>query len=264
MALLPVRIAGASRVDLTPAARALQDSLRATFAAQGYALASDAELVELLSQSGGPELRRTALRTKLGAVISPMLVVRGDEVVAEATVLDVWRNQPLSDRVVTDLSKPEESAALVRAVGHLLDRVSWRKADDPHRVVVFDFDNMTGADSLGTLARQMQDAVRGYVSGPLGAAVIADSTVTAARDLTERRALGVRRGAGAIVTGMLLRVRQDSLSLRLGIRDLTDDRTLPTVETRLPLVGAVDALRQRLPQLLQGLATINWGPRGER
>src|SRR5947199_4225304 len=100
-----------------------------------------------------------------------ILMARGDEIVAQSIVLDVWRNYPFSDRTATDLDKPQEALGVVRSVSRALERVSWRRRSDPKLVLVFDLENQTGNDSTAALARQLSDSLRAAVARRLGARV---------------------------------------------------------------------------------------------
>jgi TolB-like protein len=261
VAVIPARYT-ASRVDLLPAARALSDSLRKAFVAAGYELATDAELVQLLSQPGGAPQRRIAEASGIGAVVSTDLVVRGSEVRAQTIILDIWRNSHLSAVESADLDKPLEALAVVRNAARSLDRVSWRTRSDPRAVIVFDFDNLTGVDSLAALADRMAAAVRGAVARDLNVAVITDSAARATRDVTERREVGTRVRAGALVAGSVLRARSDSVTVRLSARDLTEENTFDTIEARVPMASAVESLAPAIARLIETMRRVNWGPKG--
>src|SRR5437764_455294 len=107
--------------------------------------------------------RRIADTLGIGAVVMSILSTRGDEILAQSIVLDVWRNYPQSDRTATDADKPQEVLGIIRDVSRALERVSWRTRSDPRRVLVFDLENQTGNDSLGMVARQLSDSLRAMV-----------------------------------------------------------------------------------------------------
>jgi hypothetical protein len=189
VAVIPSRVlsSGTSRVDLSPTARAVTDSLRRAFTAAGYELATDAELVQLLTQAAGAPQRRAADAAGIGAIVTTDLVVRGTEVRAQALVLDVWRNGHLTAVETADLDKPTESLGVVRDVTRALDRVSWRTRTDPRTVVVFDFDNLTGVDSLTALGDRLATIVRTAIARELNVTILTDSVARATRDVMERR-----------------------------------------------------------------------------
>jgi hypothetical protein len=260
VAVIPARY-GTARVDLSAAARTLSDSLRKAFVAAGYELASDGELVQLLAQQGSVLQRRAAQAAGIGAVVSAELAARGSEVRAQVVLLDVWRNGQLSAVESADLDKPLEALEVVRDATRALDRVSWRRAEDPRTVVVFDFDNSTGADSLAPLARRVADAVRATVARELNAVIVRDSAALATRDIMERREVAVRLRAGALVNGTLLRARNDSVTVRLAARDLTEDQSSETIELRVPIATAVEGLAPAIGRLMETLGKVNWGPK---
>ena len=263
VAILPVRDA-TLKPQVAPMARALEDSLRATLVAQGYTPATDAELVRLMAQGDFNAQRRIADTLGIGAVVMSILSMRGDEIVAQSIVLDVWRNYPQSDRTATDLDKPQEALGIVRDVTRALERVSWRSRSDPKRILIFDLENQTGNDSLGVVARQLSDSLRTVIAKRLGAEVVADSTVRATRDVIERRAVGARVGAGAIVAGSFYRMRSDSVTLRLSTRDLSEDKTFPTFELRFARADLPGGFQQVVERLLADLGQVNWGPKQGR
>jgi hypothetical protein len=245
-------------------ARTLEDSLRKTLVAQGYMPATDAELVRLLAQNDFNAQRRIADTLGIGAVVMSVLSTRGDEILAQSIVLDVWRNYPQSDRTATDVDKPQEVLGIIRDVSRALERVSWRTRSDPKRVLVFDLENQTGNDSLGVVARQLSDSLRAMVGKRLGAEAIADSAARSTRDAVERRAVGARLGAGALVAGGFYRVRGDSVSLRLSTRDMSEDKTFPTFEIRLPRAELLAGFQSVAERLLADLGQVNWGPKQSR
>ena len=190
--------------------------------------------------------------------------MRADEILAQSIVLDVWRNNPMSDRTATDLDKPQEALGLVRDVSRALERVSWRSRADAKRVLVFDLENQTGVDSMGILARQLSDSLRVAVAKRVGAEVIGDSQARATIDVAERRAVGARLGAGAIIAGGLYRARGDSVTLRLSTRDMSEDRTFPNIEVRAPRAELLAGFSALLERLLAEVGQVNWGPKTTR
>jgi serine/threonine-protein kinase len=263
VAVLPVRVAN-SRPDLAATARALTDSLRKAFTAAGYTLATDADLVQLLSEPAGSAQRRAAQDARIGSIVSSALEVRSGEVRAQAMVLDVWRGATLSATESADLDKPLESLGVVRDATRALDRVSWRTREDPRAVILFDIDNQTGADSLAFVARQIAAAARAAVARELPAIIVTDSTALATKDVMERREIAVRLRAGALVAGSILRARNDSITIRLAARDLSEDDNFPTIEARVPIASASASASGAIAQLIATLRRVNWGPKGER
>jgi serine/threonine protein kinase len=263
VAILPVRDA-TLRSEAAPTARAIDDSLRKALVAQGYTPATDAELVRLMAQGDLGTQRRIADSLGIGAIVMSILSMRADEIVAQSIVLDVWRNYPQADRTATDLDKPQEALGLVRDVSRALERVSWRSRSDPKRVLVFDLDNQTGVDSLGVLARQLGDSLRAAIVKRLGAEIVTDSAARATHDMTERRAMGARSSAGALVAGGLYRARGDSVSVRFSTRDMSEDRTFPTFEARFARANLLSAFQPLVDRLLQDLNQVNWGPKQGR
>ena len=261
VAVLPFRF-GTNRENVVNASQQVHDSLRNALTAAGYTLASDSELLRLVSQqniSGG--MRRAADAAGIGAVVLVDVVARGDEVTAITQIVDVWRSQTASARDVADLDKPQELVSLVRNVGRALDRVSWRTRSDPKRVLIFETENMTGMEAVAPLAREVDDSLRA-AAARFGASVIPqDSTTRATRDVMERRTLAVRRGAGAIVATTIMRVRVDTVLIRMSVRDMSEDRTFPNVEGRVhvnTLSAALPVLAERLTGIL---GQVNWGPK---
>jgi serine/threonine protein kinase len=263
VAVLPARYQP-NRADLAPVARALTDSVRHAAIAAGYTLASDAELVQLLAQPGGSSNRAAADAAGIGAVITTDLSVRASEVRAQSLVHDIWRNMHLSANESADVDKPNEVLGVVRDVARGLDRVSWRRREEPRRVLIFEVDNVTGMDSLGPLARRITEEARSMVARELGVVVIQDSIALATKDVMERREVGVRTGAGALVALSLQRARRDSVSLRFSVRDLSEEHTFPTVEARMPITGAIERARAALAQMVDTLRRVNWGPKASR
>jgi eukaryotic-like serine/threonine-protein kinase len=263
VAVMPVRY-NAARADLAPTSRALGDSLRKAFAAAGYDIASDADLVQLLSQPMGTAQRRAAEAAGIGAVVYTELSVRGSEVRTQATVLDVWRSATATANESADLDKPLESLGVVRDVTRALDRVSWRTRDEPRAVIVFDFDNHTGIDSLEAVARQIAADVKSGISREVQARAIGDSAALATRDVMERRQVAVALRAGALVSGSIQRARNDSITVRLAVRDLSEDVSFPTVEARIPLSTAPASAGPVIAQMIETMRRVNWGPKGDR
>ena len=263
VAILPSRYQP-NRQDLAPAARALTDSMRRAAMAAGFTIATDGELVQLLAQPAGSAQRSAAEAAGIGAVISTELGVRAGEVRVQALVYDIWRNLHLSANETADVDKPLELLGVVRDVARSLERVSWRRTSDPKRVIVFDVDNLTGMDSLAPLARTIGEEARAVIARDLGVALVRDSAALATKDVMERREVGVRSGAGALVALSILRARRDSMSLRFSVRDLSEEHTFPTVETRMPISDALDRARATLAQLVDTLRKVNWGPKRQR
>ena len=263
VAILPVRDA-TLRAAVAPTTHALEDSLRKAIVGMGYNPATDSELLRLLTQPDLNVQRRIADSLGIGAIVMTILSTRADEIVAQTIVLDVWRNYPFSDRTATDLDKPQEALGVVRNVSRALERVSWRTRADPKLVLVFDLENQTGNDSLTVLARQLSDSLRALVSKRFGAQVVTDSAARATRDVMERRAMGARFAAGAIVAGSLYRARGDSVTLRLSTRDMSEEKTFPNIEVRAgksELLAGFQAIAERV---LADFAQVNWGPKNSR
>jgi serine/threonine-protein kinase len=261
VALLPVRD-GTARPDLAPMARALEDSLRRALTTAGFTLATDAELVRLLSTQDLTAQRRIAEAAGIGALVTGVLSVREDEIVAQAIVLDVWRGYPMSEREETDLAEPQGALGLVRGVARALNRVSWRQRNDPKRIVLFDLENQTGIDSLAVPARALSQAVRTALATRLSIEVVADSQVRATVGTNERRQAATKVGAGAIAAGGLYRARADSVTIRLSARDMSEEKTFPTFELRVPRSALLDAAGLLVERLAADLAQVNWGPKG--
>jgi serine/threonine protein kinase len=261
VALLPFRDA-TNRPALAVALQAVQDSVQKSLAAAGYTLASDSELLRLVTQQNqGGGLRRLADAGGIGAVVMVDVVARADEINAVVQVLDVWRNQTSSAREAADLDKPLELASVGRPVVRALDRVSWRTRTDPKRVLVFDVDNQTGIDTMLAVTRQLEDTLKAAVVRYGAQVVTLDSAMRASRDVSERRQYGVRRGAGALVAASIMRVRADSVMLRLSVRDMSEERTFPNVEGRVHVSAVPAAMGVLATRLLEQLGQVNWGPK---
>ena len=260
VAVLPIRISGTQREDLPPAARAIQDSLRKALAAAGYTVATDAQLVDLLSQPALPLQRRIALEQKTGAVVGMDLVQRGDELILQSQVMDSWRSQILPDREVADRDKPRDLMDIVRSVTRTLDRISWRNVGEPRTVLVFDFDNMSGLDSLNAVTAGMADHIRATIVKN-GWRVAGDSAARVTKDVLERRQTAIRLGAGASIAGTLLRTRMDTLVLRVSLRDHSEEVTHPNIEARVHRSQVHEALPALLGRLTDMLNAVNWGPK---
>ncbi|HYC50545.1 MAG TPA: serine/threonine-protein kinase [Gemmatimonadaceae bacterium] len=260
VAVIPTRF-GTARVDLGPTARALSDSLRKAFTSAGYTLATDAELVQLLAQPGTPAQRRAADAAGIGAMVLAELGVRGSEVRAQVALLDIWKNSVTSATESADLDRSMESLEVVRDATRALDRLSWRTRSDPRAVIVFDFDNLTGADSLTTFARQLASVMRATIARELPATTIGDSTALATTDVMERREVAIENRAGALVSGSILRARNDSITIRFAARDMTEDRSYETIEIRVPIANALEAVAPAMGRLMTVLRSVNWGPK---
>jgi serine/threonine protein kinase len=262
VAVLPFRL-NTNRDNVVAAAQSIQDSLQKALTAAGYTLATDSELLRIVTQlnTGGGALRRTADATGMGAVVIAEVVTRADEVSAVVQVVDVWRAQTASAREVADLDKPLDLISIVRHVNRALDRVSWRTRTDPKRVVLFSVENQTGIDTLASVARQFEDSLRAAIMRFGAATVPLDSATQATRDDTERRLYAIRRGAGAIVTAGIYRVRADSGMIRLSLRDMSEERTLPRVEMRFPLRDLTAMASRLSATLVEQLGQVNWGPK---
>jgi TolB-like protein len=143
-----------------------------------------------------------------------------------------------------------------------LDRVSWRQRGEPHRVIVFDFDNQTGQDTLAPVAREIAEAVRAAVARRAGSQVVGDSAARATAGTTERRRVGDELLAGALVAGGIYRRGSDSLTVRATVRDMSEERNFPTIEVRTLLTTPKDALPALLERLTADFERINWGPKG--
>jgi hypothetical protein len=263
VALLPVRDASA-RSSLGAVARALEDSLRRGLLASGFTLADDATLVRLLARQDSPGQRDIADSAGVGAIVATILTSNPNEISATAIVTDVWRNRPASERQGTDLENPDGVLSLVGDVRRVLDRVSWRSRSDPRRVLVFDLDNAAGFDSLTPLIRALGDTLRRLVAARAGAELVSDSAARATTGTEERRAVGARLGVGAMVAGSVSPFRSDSLTFRLSVRDMSEERTLPAFTLRVPASAPFGALGAVAERVLTDLAQINWGPKSSR
>ena len=261
VALLPVRD-GTARPALASIARTLEDSLRNAVNSAGFTLASDAELVRLLSTTDPTAQRRVADAAGIGAIVTAVLTVREDELVAQAIVLDVWRASPLSEREETALDEPQAVIGLARGVTRALNRVSWRVRGEPKRILFFDIENQTGMDSLGVIGQQLADSLRTVLAKRLSVQFVTDAEARATTGTNERRLAGARVGAGAIVAGSIYRVRGDSLTLRIGARDMTEDTNFTLVEIRLSRRAPLDIVASVAERLAADLGKVNWGPKG--
>lgn len=263
VAILPVRNA-TPRAELGTTARFLGDSLRAALVAEGYTLVSDAQLLQLVAAPDPNVQRQLADSMGVGAVLTSILTTRGDEVLAQVLVLDVWRGYPVGARAAADLDKPQDALAVVRDVSRALERVSWRTRADPRRVIVFDLDNQTGIDSMDDVARQLTRELRTSIARRLGAVVAADSQSQATRDILERRAIGARLGAGAILAGSIYRARGETALIRLSIRDMSEDRSLPNIDVQVPRMLAAQQFGAVIQAVIAQLGQVNWGPKESR
>ncbi|MFL5615876.1 MAG: serine/threonine-protein kinase [Gemmatimonadaceae bacterium] len=260
VAILPLRDA-TLKPEVAPTARVLQDSLRRTLVAAGYTPASDGELVQLMASADLAAQRRIADTLGIGAIVMSILSTHGDEIIAQSIVLDVWRNYPISDRTAADLDKPQEALGVIRNVSRALERVSWRSRGDPRRVLLFDLENQTGNDSVDVLARQLADSLRAAAMKRVGVQIVGDSSARATKDVMERRAVGMRLGAGAIMAGSLYRARGDSVTVRLSTRDLSEDKSYPNVEVRASRRELLASFQSYVDHLLTDLGQVNWGPK---
>ena len=261
VALLPVRD-GTARPALAPFARALEDSLRNALIAAGFTLASDAELVRLLTSGDMTSQRRTADAAGIGALVTAILTVNDDELVAQAIILDVWRGFPLTEREESGIDEPQGVVGLSRGVTRALNRVSWRVRGEPKRVLFFDVDNQTGIDSLGALGRQLADTLRKELARRVGVQMVTDTAARATTGTNERRLAGTRVAAGALVVGNISRVRGDSLTLRLTVRDMTEESNFTTFDTRVSRRTPLDIVDAIAERLATDLRRVNWGPKG--
>ena len=201
-------------------------------------------------------------RLGIGAIVMSILSMRGDEIVAQSIVLDVWRNYPQSDRTATDLDKPQEALGLVRDVSRALERVSWRSRADPKRVLVFDLENQTGNDSVNVVARQLSDSLRAAIAKRLGA-----------RDrdrfggAVDARRVGAPRCGCAIRRRRARRGRTVSRARRLGLAASLDARHVRGSErsrpsrSRLPRAELLAGFQSVADRLLADLGQVNWGPK---
>jgi hypothetical protein len=98
----------------------------------------------------------------------------------------------------------------------------------------------------------------------LGAESVTDSGARATHEIMERRAVGARLGAGAIVAGGLHRTRGDSVSVRLSTRDMSEDRSFPNFEVRFARADPFTGFQSLIDRLLQDLNQVNWGPKQGR
>jgi hypothetical protein len=261
VAIMPFRVS-TNRPNITAAMQSMQDSLRKAVTAAGFTLATDSELLRMVTQQSMPGgMRRAASDATVGAVVMMDVVARGDEVQAITQVLDVWRNQTSAGRQSADIDRPAELTVAIRDVLRSLDRVSWRSATDPKRVLMFGVENMSGISAIDTVARVVEDSLRAAVARAGLSTLPIDSAARATRDVNERRMLGIRRGAGAIVATSIYRHRIDSVLVRLSVRDMSEEVTFPNIDVRVPardVAAAVDALTTRFAELL---GRVNWGPK---
>jgi TolB-like protein len=130
--------------------------------------------------------------------------------------------------------------------------------------MVFDIDNQTGSDSLEPVARTLTTALRTAIAQRLGASVAADSESEATRDAMERRAVAVRLGAGALVAGTIYRARDDMVTIRLSIRDMSDHRTFRDVDVRVPRNAVAEQIGPVIDAVIARLGQANWGPKQGR
>jgi hypothetical protein len=261
VAIMPFRVS-TNRANITAAMQSMQDSLRKAVAAAGFTLATDSELLRMVTQQSMPGgMRRAASDATVGAVVMMDVVARGDEVQAINQVLDVWRNQTSAGRQSADIERPAELTVAIRDVLRSLDRVSWRSTTDPKRVLMFGVENMSGIAAIDSVARVVEDSLRAVVARAGLSTLPIDSAARATRDVNERRMLGIRRGAGAIIATSIYRHRLDSVLVRLSVRDMSEELTFPNIDVRVPLrdaASAVDALTARFAELL---GRVNWGPK---
>jgi len=80
----------------------------------------------------------------------------------------------------------------------------------------------------------------------------------------ELRLFAIRRGAGAIVTAGIYRVRADSGMIRMSVRDMSEERALPRVEMRSPLRDPSAMATRLSATLVEQLGQVNWGPKAQR
>lgn len=260
VALLPVRDA-TTRAGLAPLARTIEDSLRRALTEAGFTLADDATLVRLLARQDGTSQRAVADSAGIGAIVTTILTARVDEVFAQAIVHDVWRNRPSSERQGADVQRAEGVLTIVGDIERILDRVSWRSRSDPRRILVFDFDNQTGIDTMTPGIRVVADSIRAALARQSGAAIVPDSQARATVGTEERRAVGNRLGVGAMVAGSVVRARSDSVTFRLSVRDMSEERTMPQFEVRVPASAMVASVGAMVERLLTDVARVNWGPK---
>jgi hypothetical protein len=262
VAVLPFRVSS-NRETVSAAAQTIHDSLQKAIAAAGYTLATDSELLRIITQqnmvSGG--LRRSADAVGMGAVVMVDMSVRGAEVTAGTQVVDVWRSATSSGRDVADFDKPLELTSLIRTVLRSLDRVSWRSRSDPKTVLVFETENQTAIDSLSRFGRRLDDSLRAAVSGHGAAALPLDTLARDTKDMNERRLLAVRRGVGAMVAVNMYRTRRDTIAIRMMVRDMSEERQFPNYELRVPIDSLVAGSSQLSAKLREYLGQVNWGPK---
>jgi serine/threonine-protein kinase len=263
VAVLPVRDA-TPQTQYATLARALEDSLKSAATAAGYTLATDAELVRLLAERDPNAQRRLAEASGIGAMIVGFLTTRERELQAQAVITDVWRHAQTAARSGTELNDPNGSLIVVRDVMRALNRVSWRTREDPKRIIIFDIDNASGVDSLNAIGRTFADSFRTAALRQLGAGsqAIADSAARATRDAGERRVIAVQLGAGAVIAASFNRRGQDSLRVRLSVRDMSEDRQFDVVEAMAPLSDPFVVMPTLLMRLAADLGRVNWGPKG--
>jgi hypothetical protein len=106
--------------------------------------------------------------------------------------------------------------------------------------------------------------LRAAIVKRLGGEIVTDSAARATHDMTERRAVGARLSAGALVAGGLYRARGDSVSIRFSTRDMSEDRTFPTFEARFARADMLTGFQPLVDRLLQDLNQVNWGPKQSR
>ena len=259
VAVLPPRIPSNTPDNIVSAMRFIQDSMRKAFVAAGYSVATDGELVELLA-ANSDRRRASAIGLNIGAMMNLDLIPRGAELQVRSQVVDTWRNQFLSDDETADRTAPLELMSIVRESARMLDRVSWRTVNDAKAVLVFDFDNLTGQDTLDAVAAGMAEHVRATVVKN-GMRVVGDSAARMLKDVTERRQTAQRLGAGASIAGSIRGYRRDSIAIMLSVRDHSEETNLPTLEARIPRSAVQEVLPLILARVTQMLNAVNWGPK---
>jgi hypothetical protein len=72
----------------------------------------------------------------------------------------------------------------------------------------------------------------------------------------------VQLGAGAVIAASFNRRGQDSLRVRLSVRDMSEDRQFDVVEAMAPLSDPFVVMPTLLMRLAADLGRVNWGPKG--
>jgi hypothetical protein len=54
------------------------------------------------------------------------------------------------------------------------------------------------------------------------------------------------------------------VSIRLSVRDMSEDRNLPTIDVRLPRNGLLEQMGPLVEAVMAQLGQVNWGPKESR